>query len=377
MVKIRKERILLKPEDIKPSSKKFEVLGVLNPGAVRLKDGRILLYVRVIEKLKKFEDSRYFYSPRMVGKKDFSLKLDKFSKKRVVDNGDVDFWFDDNTKRLAFISHLRRVYLDPAGFNILKVDKKPYFFGLKEDAELGVEDPRITEIDGKYAMTYVGLTRKENIATNLALSRDCLKWDRKGIIFGEQDKDTVIFPGKVRGRYVAFDRPEGNFEFSAPHIWVAYSKDLEYWGNLKCLKLSKNGQPTRFSRSGSGPPPIKTDKGWLLFFHAVTNLERKDLVSKLKRFFGKHVEPGPEVYAVWAALFDKDNPEKLISRSHIPIILPKAKDTKSFEGKMVVFPTGIVHDKNKKYVLLYSGFGDEMVGVQKIKLKDVFKKLEA
>jgi hypothetical protein len=47
---------------------KIEVLGVLNPGAIRMPDKKIVLYARVIEKLKKTHDSDYFYSPSFTGK---------------------------------------------------------------------------------------------------------------------------------------------------------------------------------------------------------------------------------------------------------------------------------------------------------------------
>jgi beta-1,2-mannobiose phosphorylase / 1,2-beta-oligomannan phosphorylase len=375
MVKIEKEKILLTPKSIKPSSNKFEVLGVLNPGAARLKDGRIILYVRVIEKLKKTEDSKYFYSPRFVGKKNFQIEIDKFSKDSVVSNTDMDFNFKDGTKRLTYISHLRRVFLDKSGFKILKIDSRPSFFGLSWDAELGVEDPRIAKIGEIYYMTYVGLGRSENISTNFAFSKDCLNWSRKGVIFGEQDKDVVLFPEKIKDRFVAFDRPEGNFEFTPPHMWIAYSKDLEYWGKLKAVSLSKK---IDFSRSGAGPPPIKTEKGWLLIFHAVTRKKYKNALYFIKRSLGFNVNKGLEysqddVYSVWAGLFDFKNPNKLIAKSSKPIMSPNKKENKSFEGKEVLFPTGIIVDKNS--ILLYSGFGDSLVGVSKIKLKDVLDSL--
>ncbi|MBU0958970.1 MAG: hypothetical protein KKB31_03415, partial [Nanoarchaeota archaeon] len=265
MIKIRDEKVLVKPEDLKPSSKEFEVLGVLNPGALRLKDGRIVIYVRVIERLKKTEDSRYFYSPRFVGKERFEIKIDKFSKRSVEGNSNMDISFKDGTKRLTYISHFRRVVLDKSGFKILSLEQKPAFYGTCLNAELGVEDPRITKIKDFYCMTYVSLSRREGVSTCLAISKDGFNWERKGIIFGEQDKDVVIFPEKIKGRYVAFDRPEGNFEFAPPHIWVAYSKDLQYWGKLKGVFFSKKS--IDFHRSGAGPPPIKTEKGWLFIFH--------------------------------------------------------------------------------------------------------------
>jgi len=373
---IRKEKILVGPIGIKPTSSKFEVLGVLNPGAIRLSDGKILLYARVIEKLKKFQDENYFYSPRFSGKNELKIVIDKFNKNKIDSFTDVDFNFEDGTKRLVYISHLRRILLDESGLNILKIDQKPSFYGLYNDAELGVEDARITKIGDLFYMTYVGLTRSGNISTNLAVSTDCFNWERRGVIFGEQDKDAVLFPEKVQERFVILDRPEGSFEFTPPHIWIAYSKDSVYWGKPSPIKLPMD---LGFNRSGAGPPPIKTDKGWLLIFHAVTTKKHKTFLYKIRKFFGLKVGGSigysrEDVYSVWAALFDLNNPEKLLEITKKPIISPNAKKHKSFEGKEVIFPTGIVQNGN--YVLLYSGLGDISIGVSKIKLKNIFKCLE-
>ncbi|MEK6945964.1 MAG: hypothetical protein AABW63_04205 [Nanoarchaeota archaeon] len=379
MIKVRGDKLLLKPEDFKPTSPKFEILGVLNPGAVRLPDGKILLYVRVIEKLIKTGDEKYYYSPRYAGHDDFKLVIDRFEKKSVMSGNDFSFDFKNGTKRLTYISHLRRVILDSKGFDIISIEKKPSFYGLKWDAELGVEDARITKIGDTYYMTYVGLSRKENVSSYLAISKDCLHWFRRGIIFGEQDKDCIIFPEKVNGRYVSFDRPEGGFEFTPPHIWIAYSKDAEYWGKEKAISLFRKDEV--IFRSGAGPPPIKTSKGWLLFFHAVTKQKRKKgLKDKIKNFLGLYAEDltsdyAPEdCYSVWAGLFDLKNPSKLILRSEKPILVPKKKREISFEGKKVIFPTGIIEDG--EYVLLYCGIGDVYVSVKKIKLRDVLDSLE-
>jgi beta-1,2-mannobiose phosphorylase / 1,2-beta-oligomannan phosphorylase len=371
-MKIRGEKVLITPEDIKPSSNKFEVLGVLNPGVVRINNKKIVMYVRVIEKLKKHEDKNYFYSPRFAGKKDFRIVIDKFKKNTVKHSSDVGFDFIDGTKRLTYLSHLRRVLLDETGFKILKIEQKPSFYGSKTDSELGVEDPRITKIEDMYYMTYVGLGRNENISTNLAFSYDCVEWIKKGVIFGEQDKDVILFPEKINGKFAAFDRPEGTFAFTPPHMWVAYSKDLQYWGKLKPLVFTKH---FNFSRSGAGPPPIKTNQGWLVIFHGVTKSIPGGLVNSIKKFFKIHIEE-KETYAVWAALFELTNPRKLIAKSSKPILVPKKAENLSFEDKMVIFPTGVVHDLDKKHILLYSGLGDISIGVQKIAMDDLMKALE-
>lgn len=354
----KEANLLITPEMIKPSSKDLKVIGTINPAAVRSRDGKIVLYVRVIEQLKKLEDKSYFYSPRMIGESKYEIKIDRFSKKIVESGSDFDILFKDGTKRLTFISHLRRVVLDESGMNLISIDKKPSFYGTVHDAELGVEDPRIIEVEGRYVMTYVSLSRKENISTSIAFSEDLINWERKGIIFGEQDKDVVIFPEKVKGWYMAFDRPEGNFQFTPPHIWVAQSDDLLCWGKLKSISVFKKGEKD-YGRIGPGCPPIKTKHGWLLIYHTVE--EEKD-----KSF----------TYSASAALFDLNDPRKIISNSE-SIILPNMDyELKLYQNKRIVFPTGIVVDKNGKDLLVYSGGGDVVTSVRKISIDKIMKALK-
>jgi beta-1,2-mannobiose phosphorylase / 1,2-beta-oligomannan phosphorylase len=355
---MKKETLLVTPEMIKPSSKYLKVIGTINPAAVRRDDGKIILYVRVIEQVRVLEDKRYCYSPRMVGKNKYKLKIDKFSKKNITKNSDFDIIFSDGTKRLTFVSHLRKVVLDKSGFNILSMDKKPSFYGIVSDAELGVEDPRIVKLGDKYVMTYVSLSRKENISTSIAFSKDLKKWDRKGIIFGEQDKDVVIFPEKIKGKYVAFDRPEGNFQFSLPHIWIAYSDNLLSWGDLKSISLLKKTDDD-YGRIGPGCPPLKTDRGWLLIYHTVR--DEKDKSS---------------TYSGSAALFDLNNPRKLLLKSD-PIIIPKQEyELRLYQKKRIVFPTGIVMDNDNENLLIYSGGGDVVTSVREVSMKEVMASLK-
>lgn len=372
-VRLKKDKILLKPSDIKPSSAKFEVLGVYNPAVIRLDNGKIIMYARIIEKLKKVEDKKYYYVPRFTGKKDFKIALDKFDKGESHLEDGIAVSFKDGTKRLTYLSHLRRVYLDKKGFAVRKIDQKPCFFGLANDAELGVEDPRITKIGDAYYMTYVGVSRREGISTYLASSLDGINWERKGIIFGQQDKDVVLFPELIKGKYVAFDRPEGNFEFSVPHVWIAYSKNLLHWGELKAIRFAPKNQ--NLLRTGAGPPPIKTNKGWLQLYHAVRTVGVAEHIKiKIKRMFNAEIEQGPIAYEVYAVLLDLNNPAKVIARSKNPILTPSKKYEISFEGKRVIFPTGFLQDKND--LLLYCGVGDEFICVKKIALKDIIKILK-
>ncbi len=356
-MRIKKGALLITPGMIKPSSEYLEVIGTINPAAIRRDDGKIVLYVRVVERLKVLEDKKYFYSPRMVGETNYEIKIDRFRRKEIANHSEFDIIFHDTTKRLTFISHLREVVLDETGFEILSIDKKPTFYGIVSDSELGVEDPRVVQIEGKYVMTYVSLSRKENISTALAVSDDLKSWQRKGIIFGEQDKDVVLFPERIKEKYVAFDRPEGNFQFTPPHIWIGYSDDLISWGNLKAINMFKK-KDQDYGRIGPGCPPIKTNKGWLLIYHTVRGDD--------KSFY---------TYSGSAALFDLKNPRRLLAKSD-PIILPDQEyELQLYQKKRVVFPTGVVIDKNGKDLLVYSGGRDTVTSVRKISLKSIMNQL--
>ncbi|MBI5804299.1 hypothetical protein HY450_03580 [Candidatus Pacearchaeota archaeon] len=384
MITIKEERILIKPQDITPTSEKFKVLGTMNPGATRMPNGDIVLYVRIIEKLINTKDSESYYSPRCSGEKKCIIKIDRFPKNEVVDSSDIDFSFKDGTKRLTFISYLQRVVLDKTGFNVKSIKRENTFRGISEDGELGIEDPRITKIGKKYIMTYVGLSREGNISTSCAVSDDCLRWKRKGIIFREQNKDVVIFPEKIKGMYAAFNRPEGNFSFTPPHILISYSKDLEYWGKQKTLHLSQNKRSWDYSRVGAGPPPLKTKRGWLFIYHGViehrSHKKRKiAFMEKVQDIFGKNHPKkvgNISIYSAGAALLKLNDPSKVIARTSRPIIIPiKKHERGTFENKNVYFPTGIVEDINEEDLLIFAGAGDTYTTVKKVSLKDIFDEL--
>ncbi len=376
--KVKKEGILVTPECVSPSSENLEVLGTYNPAAVRLKNNDILLYVRVTERPHVYEDNHYFYSPRFTGKDKFEITLDKFNKNIVTDHLEGHgFYFGDGTVRLNYISYLKKVIIDQTGFNVRYIDNKPTFYGTCKNGELSIEDPRITKISNKYIMTYVSLSRYGNISTKYAVSTDCNHWHQKDIIFAQQNKDVVLFPEKIYDKYVAFNRPEGNFQFSMPHMWLSYSPDLEYWGNSHPIILSKEKSWDSF-RVGAGAPPVKTRYGWLLIYHGVKRVHiDTDATKGVKNFFKIPYEYKNE-YCAGAALFDLKNPCRLIAKS--PPNKPLLTPTKTYEkiGFMndVIFPSGAILTKDKKDLLIFSGAADRVTTVKQISLKEIFKNLK-
>jgi len=351
-------KVLLKPENIEASFPDWEVEGVLNPGGTRMKNGKIVLYVRVAEK-PIYNDEESVRFPIIVSEKKYETAAETVYKRRIERKEGTTIYMKGGKRKLTHISHFRKVILDESGFNIEHIDKMPSFVGRPKDSEYGVEDPRITKIGEKYYMTYVTVSDRNGVSTSLAESKDLVKWARRGVIFQEQNKDVVLFPEKIKGLYVALNRPESSFVFSKSSVWISYSPDLIFWGKEKALLRTRN-RSWETERNGAGPPPIKTKKGWLLIYHGVKT------------------KSSGSIYSAGAVLLGLKNPEKILART--PINMPLLSPTSDYEkeGFMsnVVFPTVAVEDTNKKDLIIYSGGADSVITARKISLNKIFSSLE-
>ncbi|MFA5259430.1 MAG: glycosidase [Candidatus Pacearchaeota archaeon] len=347
------EKLLLSPQDFRPYFKDWKLNGIFNPAAVRAKDGKIILYVRVAER---FSSKNKLDYPVILPGKERKFEIQKIDNSIFLKKEGNVLYLKNHTIRISNISHFRKVILDESGFNILDIEKEPIFFPEEDQEECGVEDPRIVTIGKNYYMTYVGVSIKEGITTSLAVSKNLRHWERKGIIFNHENKDVVLFPEKINNEFVALHRPVGMFNFNNPSIWIAYSKDLVYWGKSKCILHPRRDSSWDNLRIGAGCPPIKTKKGWLVIYHGVNN----------------------KTYSAGALLLDLNEPEKIIGQTPInkPLFSPSHKYEKKGVVNNVIFPTGIVEDLDKKSVLIYSGAGDQSITVRRVLIQDILNSLE-
>jgi len=358
---VEEDRLLLQPKDFKPSFKGWTVEGVLNPAAVRLPNKKIILYARIAESAG-VSHKNLMACPVISTEEDFRKHFHELHKGNVFKMGGNVVHLTDGICRLTTISHFRRIVLSEDGFTVEKIHQNPAFIGKIHDGRYGVEDPRIVylEGEGKYAMTYVIVNEKEGVCTSLALSKDLENWDRKGIIFREQNKDAFLFPEKIKGEYVALNRPEGFFEFSKPSIWISHSPDMIHWGNEKVVV-----QPRKDSweehRIGGGTPPVKTKKGWLIIYHGVRNIDDKT------------------IYSAGALLLDLKDPSKVLARSpkDEPLLTPSSHYEKEGFIDNVVFPTGVIPTLDGKSLLIYSGGADKIISVKKVSIADIFKHMSS
>ncbi|MBS3061891.1 MAG: hypothetical protein J4215_04900 [Candidatus Diapherotrites archaeon] len=356
-------RIIVRPTSLISSSPKLRIRGVLNPSADRLKDGHILLYARVAET--PYHGERYFLSPRMMGSKSYSFRMEKIPRTKGQVSSEA-FVTKEGLIRLPTISHFRRIYLDENAEKVIHLNQKPDFFGIKGECDFGVEDPRTTFFEelNLHAMTYVSVSDHAGVSTSMATSKDLKRWTRFGITFSQQNKDVVLFPRKVNGRFVALHRPEGTMNFNRPSIWISYSKDLQYWGFDKPL-MQPRFEAWDSLRIGAGTPPVEIEDGFLDLYHGVSYMDPND-DSKGKR------------YCAGAVVFDKENPEVILARTPKtePLFAPELPEEKVGFVDNVVFPTDTVwKDKTKKELFVFAGAGDSAISVRSVRLKAVLNSL--
>jgi predicted GH43/DUF377 family glycosyl hydrolase len=226
-----------------------------------------------------------------------------------------------------------------------KVEEKPFMepatSGIFAKYEaFGVEDPRITCIDGEYWITYSAYSR-HGVRIGLAKTTDWKTVERFSLITEADYRNVVIFPEKFNGLYARLDRPHS--EINPWSIWISYSPDLRYWGDSR---LIMKPEPYHWDemKIGPGAPPIKTDKGWLSIYHGV------------------FPTMDGNVYRLGVALHDLDDPAKIIGVGDNWILQPEEPYEITGYVHNVVFTCGAVPEDDGT-VKIYWGGADTVMCV--------------
>jgi len=186
------------PEDVKPSGDDFEVIGVFNAGVTRFEDETILL-LRVAER-------PINTNPDIVLAAVYDLAEERpviiqFSKDDPeIDFSDPRLIIKPAQTYLTSISHLR-LARSKDGVNF-EIDDAPSISPANDYETFGLEDPRISLIDGMFYISYVAVSPL-GVTTCLISTKDFISFQRHGVIFCPENKDAMLFPGKVEGKFYA------------------------------------------------------------------------------------------------------------------------------------------------------------------------------
>jgi predicted GH43/DUF377 family glycosyl hydrolase len=251
-----------------------------------------------------------------------------------------------------------------------------------------VQDPRVVRIGSDYLMTFAyrpfawncwptgvgvpdskqadypefdGDPKKNQTRSGIAVSRNRKDWEIAGWVnvLEIDDRDVILFPEKINGRYCVLRRPISFVDTSTSHkephpsICISYSDNLTDWTQPEPIVLPEF--PWENNRIGASTPPIRTDKGWLVFYHGVetTDPDRRTVI-----------------YRTGVLLLDLEHPGKIVALPPDFIFEPEEYYEKfGLYIPNVVFPTaspvvnGMVH--------LYYGVCDTAICLATVRLDEL------
>ena len=333
---------------LKPDQRAVDSEGILNPASVRLRDGTLWLY------------------PRMVAPGNVS-RIGRFSA---------------SESSSSFTVQQHGYALEP---------QAPYELRNESDG-YGCEDPRVTYIRAidHYVMSYVAFgPRGPEVA--LAVSADGLTWDRLGLVRFKKstepfaDKDAAFFPEPVISpsgipSLALYHRPtlwalwskHGKEAVKAlrerqmrEDIAIAYISLKEVQDDLSKLCEVAETHPLQLPdadwgrlKVGGGTPPVRIREGWLAVIHGVDELPRADGQPCLR-------------YCAGIIIHDAKQVDRVLYRSPKPIFAPELPSEIGLGRVEVVFPTAIDprKDMGKRVFDIYYGMGDREVGRGRLTLK--------
>jgi len=254
------------------------------------------------------------------------------------------------------ISHLT-VARSSDGVSGWRIDREP-LLSPRPDAypeEIwGLEDPRLTWLpeQASWVIAYTAYSRRGPLVS-LALTRDFVEVRRLGPAMPPEDKDAALFPERIGGRWAMIHRPSPLR--GGAHMWISYSPDLRHWGDHSLLLEARDGAWWDAGKIGLGPPPLRTDDGWLICYHGV------------------HSTAAGPIYRVGLALLDLEDPQTVLRRTDEWVLGPSEPYERGGDVNKVVFPTGWVHDPATDVLSLYYGAGDSVIALARAPLRDVLR----
>ena len=248
---------------------------------------------------------------------------------------------------------------------------KPLLVGQTIHEVMGMEDPRLVRIEGLFYLSYTAFDGKSALGS-LLLSEDLIHFYGKRVIVALQklktkkvqqveryrwDKNLVFFPRRINGQIYFMHRIK-------PHILLSSvielsEIDAQFWKRKPLSKINTRlhlkSREIGSNYVGAGCPPIETEAGWLLIYHAAYLLEEQI------------------IYKIHVALLDLNQPSRVIAELPYPVLEPKTAYERFGNVNNVVFPTASIEILDTVYV--YYGAADSCIACAYFSMSDLLQEL--
>lgn len=261
----------------------------------------------------------------------------------------------DPTARLANVPKIRGRKLTPLGDEVEVIFAEDgdiserVIFPITDAQCNGIEDARFVEFKDEgwttYYATYTAYSGRA-IRSELVETTD-FKTFRMTPLGGSaaRNKGMALFPRKINGRYAMIGRQDNE------NLYLLYSDDLHTWsgGDL----ILQPVHPWEFVQMGSCGSPIELDDCWLLLTHGVGPVRK---------------------YSIGAVLLDKDDPSKVIARSHEPLVRPAPTEREGYVPN-VVYTCGAM--RHGDLIVLPYAISDTYSNFATIRINDLMSAIES
>jgi predicted GH43/DUF377 family glycosyl hydrolase len=255
------------------------------------------------------------------------------------------------------ISHLS-VARSTNGVDGWSIDPEPLLAPDNKTAseEWGFEDPRVVWVEElrRWVITCTAYG-PTGPAVFLATTADFRTVERYGVVKHPEDKNAALLPHRIDGRWVLLHRPKTQFGGAHGEILLSRSVDLVSWSAPEQVLQPRAGAWWDSLRIGIGPPPLRTEHGWLLVYHGVKGTVAGD------------------IYRVGLALLDLDEPTHVLRRLPTWVLAPLATYERTGDVPNVVFPCGLLHHPDSDELRLYYGAADSSICLATARLRDVLE----
>ena len=216
-------------------------------------------------------------------------------------------------------------------------------------------DPRVTWIEDRYYVTWCNAYGWRP-TIGVAYTYDFKKFTQLENAFLPFNRNGVMFPRKINGKFVMMSRPSDSGHTPFGDIYISQSPDMKYWGEHR--HVMGPSKPWESTKIGAGPIPIETDRGWLIFYHGV--------LTSCNGY----------VYSFSAALLDKDEPWKVLKRGREYLISPQEIYETVGDVQNVTFPCANLVDADTGRIAIYYGCADTCTSLCFTTVDDVMKYLD-
>jgi beta-1,4-mannooligosaccharide/beta-1,4-mannosyl-N-acetylglucosamine phosphorylase len=200
-------------------------------------------------------------------------------------------------------------------------------------------DPRICWIEDRYYVTWCNGYHGPTIG--VGYTHDFERFYQLENAFLPYNRNGVLFPRKIDGKYAMLSRPSDTGHTPFGDIFYSESPDMIHWGCHRFVMGTTTGWQA--TKVGAGPIPIETGEGWLLIYHGV--------LTSCNGF----------VYSFGAALLDLDEPWKVIHRGEPYLLAPQAPYERVGDVPNVAFPCAALTDAETGRMAIYYGGADTVV----------------